>query len=67
MPQPLRKLLQLQVPAVVLFVLPSVLPTISAAVAMCSEVPPTHHTVVPTGKDLLQHSARQHTEKNQES
>lgn len=55
--------LQLQVPPVGLFVLPSVLPTISTAATMCSEVPPTYHTVVPTSINLLQHSARQHTKK----
>lgn len=55
--------LQLQVPPVGLFVLPSVLPTISTAATMCSEVPPTYHTVVPTSMNLLQHSARQHTKK----
>lgn len=55
--------LQLQLPPVGLFVLPSVLPTISTAATMCSEVPPTYHTVVPTSINLLQHSARQHTKK----
>lgn len=65
-PQPPREPLQLRVPPVGLFVLPSVLPTISTAATMCSEVPPTYHTVVPTSINLLQHSTTLHIKKKKE-